>query len=49
MATVRATLFSGYKDEGALKLLNEPARPVHSYNPLVQISESASRLEETSV
>jgi len=47
MATVRATLFSSYKDEGALKLLNEPVRPVHSYDPLVQISESASQLEET--
>ncbi|HEV2961672.1 MAG TPA: adenosyl-hopene transferase HpnH [Candidatus Angelobacter sp.] len=47
LATVRATLFSSYKDEGALKLLNEPVNPVHSYNPLVQISESPSELEET--
>ena len=49
LATVRATLFSSYKDEGALKLLNEPVRPVHSHNPLVQISESSSQLEETRV
>ena len=49
VATVRATLFSSYKDEGALKLLNEPARPAHGYDPLVQISESASHLEETRV
>jgi hopanoid biosynthesis associated radical SAM protein HpnH len=51
LATVRATLFNSYKDEGALKLLNEPANPVHGYNPLVQInaqiSESSSELEET--
>jgi hypothetical protein len=27
-----------YPDKGALDLLNEPAKPVHSFNPLVQIS-----------
>ena len=37
--TIRAT-FSYYDDESALKLLNEPVRPVHAFNPLVQI-ESA--------
>ena len=47
LATVRATLFSRYQDEGALKLLDEPVHPVHSYKPLVQISESPSHLEET--
>jgi hopanoid biosynthesis associated radical SAM protein HpnH len=47
LATVRATLFTAYKDEGALKLLNEPVRPVHSYNPLVQINETSNELEET--
>ena len=48
LAMVRASLFNnGYKDEGALRLLDEPARPVHSYNPLVQIAENASDLEET--
>jgi hopanoid biosynthesis associated radical SAM protein HpnH len=47
MATIKATLFTAYKDEGALKLLNEPVRPVHSYNPLVQISETSDQLEET--
>ena len=46
-ATVRATLFSRYKDAGALRLLDEEARPVHSYNPLVQISTEAA--EETRV
>jgi hopanoid biosynthesis associated radical SAM protein HpnH len=49
LATIRATLFTAYKDDGALKLLNEPVRPVHSYNPLVQINETPSQLEETRV
>ena len=48
LATARASLFNRYKDEEALRLLNQPVRPVHSYNPLVQIQESSSQLEETS-
>src|SRR5499433_176036 len=48
LAMVRASLFSSYKDEDALRMLNEPTQPVHSYNPLVQIQEGA-RLEETRV
>jgi hopanoid biosynthesis associated radical SAM protein HpnH len=48
LATAKATIFSHHKDEHALKLLNEHVRPVHSYNPLVQIEESSSQLEETS-
>src|SRR5437868_3749449 len=48
LATAKATLFTRHKDEHALKLLNEHVKPVHSYNPLVQIEESASQLEETS-
>ena len=47
LATARASLFNSYKDEGALRLLDEPVRPVHSFNPLVQIDESSSQLEET--
>src|SRR5665811_293669 len=35
--SVRATLFTGYKDAEALEALHEPVRPVHAYNPLVQI------------
>ena len=46
LATVRATFFHSYKDQGALRLLDESVRPVHSYNPLVQI-EQDSQLEET--
>jgi len=47
LATARASLFNSYKDEGALRLLDEPVRPVHSFNPLVQIDEDSSQLEET--
>jgi hypothetical protein len=36
-ATIRATLSSAYKDEEAAAMLREPVRPVHAYNPLVQI------------
>ena len=46
LATAKATIFTSHKDEHALKLLNETTRPVHSYDPLVQIKE-ASQLEET--
>jgi hopanoid biosynthesis associated radical SAM protein HpnH len=31
-----------HEDKDALALLNEPAKPVHSYNPLVQIKEAES-------
>jgi len=48
LATAKATIFTRHKDEHAMKLLNEHVRPVHSYNPLVQIEESSSQLEETS-
>jgi hypothetical protein len=48
LATAKATIFNHHKDEHALKLLTEHVRPVHSYNPLVQIEESPSQLEETS-
>jgi len=38
-ATARATLFQSYPDPAALKLLEEPVRPVHAFNPLVQIQQ----------
>ncbi len=37
LATAKASIFTRYKDDEALALLNEPVRPVHAYNPLVQI------------
>jgi hopanoid biosynthesis associated radical SAM protein HpnH len=35
--TVRATFSSKYKDDEAAAMLKEEIRPVHSYNPLIQI------------
>ena len=46
IATAKATFSSTYKDEDALRMLNEKARPMHSYNPLVQIQD-AKVTEET--
>ena len=46
LQTIRAT-FSHYDDESALKLLSEPVRPVHAFNPLVQIETDSSHLEES--
>jgi hopanoid biosynthesis associated radical SAM protein HpnH len=40
LAMARAYLFQSYKDPEALGLLNEPVRPVHSYEPLVQIKST---------
>jgi hopanoid biosynthesis associated radical SAM protein HpnH len=44
---VKARMFGGYEDAGALRLLDEDVRPVHSFNPLVQINTEAA--EETRV
>jgi len=44
VATVKGTLFTRYRDEGALQLLDEPAEPAHA---LVQIAASSETLEET--
>ena len=45
--TARATLFTKNQDDEALRMLNEPIKPVHSYNPLVQIDANRSKFEET--
>jgi hopanoid biosynthesis associated radical SAM protein HpnH len=37
LATLRAALFNRYEDSSALRLLDEPVRPAHALNPLVQI------------
>jgi hopanoid biosynthesis associated radical SAM protein HpnH len=47
LATVKATLFSGYGDDEAIELLNEPVKPVHGYNPLVQIGAAGSASGES--
>ena len=50
--TVKSMFAGTYEDSEALLMLNEPAKPVHSYNPLIQIQESdvaasGARMEET--
>jgi hypothetical protein len=42
--TVKAT-FSLYPDEAALADLDREVRPVHSYNPLVQIDQINSQVD----
>jgi hopanoid biosynthesis associated radical SAM protein HpnH len=44
--TVRATFSNAYKDEQAEAMLKEEVRPVHSYNPLVQIANNSGQAEE---
>jgi hopanoid biosynthesis associated radical SAM protein HpnH len=46
-AAAKATLFTKNEDAEAYRMLNEPVRPVHSYNPLVQIETPSNNLEET--
>jgi hypothetical protein len=46
-ATVKAGFSTTYADPDALELLNEPVKPVYSYNPLVQIDSSKTQMEET--
>jgi hypothetical protein len=38
-----------YPDKGALDLLNEPVRPAHSVNPLIQIETHVNVEEGTRV
>ena len=42
VATVRATFSSKYEDDEAAAMLKEKIRPVHAYNPLVQIGAAKS-------
>jgi hypothetical protein len=44
LATVKATLFTKYEDELALRMLEEPQAPV---NPLIQISPAVETLHES--
>ncbi|HZP23230.1 MAG TPA: adenosyl-hopene transferase HpnH [Terriglobales bacterium] len=41
VATVRATFSTRHRDQEALAMLNEEVKPVHTYNPLVQISSDS--------
>jgi hopanoid biosynthesis associated radical SAM protein HpnH len=47
LETAKATFFGNYDDDEALHILNEPAAPVHSFNPLVQIDTNSKKYEET--
>jgi hopanoid biosynthesis associated radical SAM protein HpnH len=46
-ATIKSGLSTTYADADALEMLNEPVKPVHAFNPLVQIEASKSQMEET--
>jgi hopanoid biosynthesis associated radical SAM protein HpnH len=46
-ASVKAAFSTKYKDSSALALLDEPVRPVHAFNPLIQIGTAESQFEES--
>jgi hopanoid biosynthesis associated radical SAM protein HpnH len=46
-AGIKTILAGNYEDADALQMLNEPVKPVHAFNPLVQISSNDSAMEET--
>ena len=46
-ATIKSGLSTTYADADALEMLNEPVKPVHAFNPLVQIKASKTQMEET--
>jgi hopanoid biosynthesis associated radical SAM protein HpnH len=46
-ATIKAGLTTSYTDRDALEMLDEPVKPVHAFNPLVQIEAGKAQMEET--
>ena len=46
-ATIKAGLTTTYADRDALEMLDEPVKPVHAFNPLVQIEAGKAQMEET--
>jgi hopanoid biosynthesis associated radical SAM protein HpnH len=46
-ATIKSGLSTAYADADALEMLNEAVKPVHAFNPLVQIEASKTQMEET--
>ncbi len=46
LATVKGTFFTRYRDAEALKMLDEPAKPVHAPAGLVQLKVNAETPEE---
>ena len=47
MAAAKATLFTKNGDSEALLMLTEQVKPVHSYNPLVQVEANRVKVEQT--
>ena len=43
---VKARMSGGYEDASALRLLDEETRPVHAFNPLVQIESAVAEEAE---
>jgi hypothetical protein len=48
-AAARASFSTKYEDPDALVLLNQAVKPVHAFNPLVQINTDDAQVEETRV
>jgi hopanoid biosynthesis associated radical SAM protein HpnH len=46
LRTARSMLFAKHSDREALKMLEEEVRPIHSYDPFVQISGQASSVSD---
>ena len=47
LAYIKAALSTTHPDDAALAMLSEPVKPVHSYNPLIQIDTAKGQFEET--
>jgi hopanoid biosynthesis associated radical SAM protein HpnH len=46
-AATKSTFKTTYADADAMELLKEPVKPMHAFNPLVQIHPSKNQMEET--
>jgi hopanoid biosynthesis associated radical SAM protein HpnH len=46
-AAMKATFTTDYADADAMEMLKEPVKPVHAFNPLVQIDTSKNQMEES--
>jgi len=46
-AAMKATFTTDYADADAMEMLKEPVKPVHAFNPLVQINTSKNQMEES--
>jgi len=46
-AAMKATFTTDYADADAMEMLKEPVKPVHAFNPLVQINTTKNQMEES--